>query len=129
MSLYSVASLDTVESRELDELEPTLLPVGLDLQPEQTRPSVWHYDRGEESTYHRQDEQEELYVVLEGTVDVTVERETERDVVTLTEHEFMVVPPESWRQLEAVEESRVLAIGAPNVADDSIVEDETTARS
>ncbi|ELY85564.1 cupin domain-containing protein [Natrialba taiwanensis] len=129
MSLYSVVSLDTVESRELDELEPTLLPVGLELQPEQMRPSVWHYERGEESTYHRQDEQEELYVVLEGTVDVTVERETERDVVTLTEHEFMVVPPESWRQLEAVEESRVLAIGAPNVADDSIVEDETTARS
>ncbi|MFP8952371.1 cupin domain-containing protein [Natrialbaceae archaeon A-arb3/5] len=120
--MYSLVDLDDVEPRELDGTAPTLLPIGLELQPESMRPSVWHYEQGEESGYHRQGEQEELYVVLEGTVDVTVEREHKRDVVTLSSGEFLLVPPESWRQLEAVEESRVLVVGAPNVADDAILE-------
>ncbi|MFC4437510.1 MULTISPECIES: cupin domain-containing protein [Natrialbaceae] len=119
--MYSLIDLDNVDSHELDQEAPTLLPVGLELQPEQMRPSVWQYEEGEENAYHRQNEQEELYVVLEGTVDVTIEREDERDVVTLSKHDFLVVPPESWRQLRAVEESTVLVIGAPNVKDDSIL--------
>ena len=122
--MYSMVDLENVERRELDFEDPTLLPVGLELQPEQMRPSVWEYEQGEENAYHRQDQQEELYVVLEGTVDVTVERGDNRDVVELTHHDFLVVPPESWRQLRAVEDSVVLAIGAPNVKDDGILEDE-----
>ncbi|MDQ2049032.1 cupin domain-containing protein [Natronolimnohabitans sp. A-GB9] len=122
--MYSQTDLDAVEPRDLEGEAPTLLPVGLELQPEQLRPSVWHYEKGEENAYHRQEQQEELYVVLEGTVDVTIERGDDRDVVELTKHDFLVVPPESWRQLRAVEESRILAIGAPNVDDDGILEDE-----
>ncbi len=97
------------------------LPIG----PDRLRPSVWHYEQGDENTYHRQDEQEELYLVLEGIVDVTIEREDQRDVVALEPGDVLVVPPESWRQLRAVEESRVLVIGAPNVSDDAILPDET----
>ncbi|MXV64209.1 cupin domain-containing protein [Natronorubrum sp. JWXQ-INN-674] len=122
--MYSMVELENVERRELDLENPTLLPVGLELRPEKMRPSVWHYEQGEENAYHRQDQQEELYVVLEGTVDVTVERDDERDVVALAKHDFLVVPPESWRQLKAVEESVVLAVGAPNVKDDGILEDD-----
>ncbi|TYL36669.1 cupin domain-containing protein [Natronococcus pandeyae] len=119
--MYSLTDLDNVEPHELEQEAPTLLPVGLELQPEEMRPSVWQYEKGEENAYHRQNEQEELYVVLEGTVDVTIERDDERDVVALSTHDFLVVPPESWRQLRAVEESTVLVIGAPNEKDDSIL--------
>ena len=121
--MYSLVDLERVEPHELEGEAPTLFPVGVELQPEEMRPSVWHYEKGEENAYHRQAEQEELYVVLEGTVDVTIERDDERDVVELTKHDFLVVPPESWRQLRAVEESRVLAVGAPNVKDDAILEE------
>ncbi|ELY61898.1 cupin domain-containing protein [Natronolimnohabitans innermongolicus] len=123
--MYSLTDIDAVEPRELEDEAPTLLPIGLELQPDEMRPSVWEYAKGEENAYHRQGEQEELYVVLEGTVDVTVERENERDVVELTRGDVLVVPPESWRQLRAVEESRVLVVGAPNVKDDGIRQDET----
>lgn len=121
--MYSLTTLENVESRDLEEIEPTLLPIGLELGPEKLRPSVWQYEKGEENTYHRQREQEELYVILEGTVDVTIERDDDRDVVTLTKHDCLVVPPESWRQLRALEESTVLVVGAPNVKDDSILEE------
>lgn len=121
--MYSLSSLEAVEEREIDGIAPTLLPIGLELKPERMRPSVWQFERGEENVYHRQREQEELYVVLEGTVDVTVERADERDVIELTTHDFLVVEPDTWRQLEAVEESLVLVVGAPNVADDAVTED------
>ncbi len=121
--MYDRVDIGDVESRDLDGIDPTLLPIGLELRPEQMRPSIWHYEQGEESTFHRHEEQEELYVVLDGTIDVTIEREDERDVIELTTEDVLVVPPDSWRQLRAVEESRVLAIGAPNVPEDAIVED------
>ncbi|MFU8869787.1 cupin domain-containing protein [Natronococcus sp.] len=119
--MYSLVDLENADAREFDGETPTLLDVGSELGTERMRPSVWHYEKGEENAYHRQGEQEELYAVLEGTVDVTIEREDRRDVVELTADEMLVVPPESWRQLRAAEESRVLVVGAPNVADDGIL--------
>ncbi|WP_394742603.1 cupin domain-containing protein [Natronococcus roseus] len=121
--MYSLIDPENADTREFDGEAPTLLDIGSDLDAERMRPSVWHYRKGEENAYHRQDEQEELYVVLEGTVDVTIEREDRRDVVKLTPGEVLVVPPESWRQLRAAEESRVLVVGAPNVEDDGILEE------
>lgn len=121
--MYSLVDLENADTRELDGEAPTLLDIGSDLETERMRPSVWHYEKGEENAYHRQGEQEELYVVLEGTVDVTIEREDRRDVVELTADEMLVVPPESWRQLRAAEESRVLVVAAPNVEDDGILEE------
>lgn len=131
--LYSLVDIDDVEPCELEDAAPTLLPIGLELQPENMRPSVWEYDRGEENTDHRQGEQEERYVVLEGTVDVTIEREREvdgngdrerkRDRIELTSGDVLVVPPKSWRQLEAIEKSPVLVVGPPNVKADAILEE------
>ena len=120
--MYDRVDSSSVEPRSIDEIDPTLLPIGLELQPERMRPSIWHYEQGEENTFHRHEEQEELYVVLEGTVDVTIEREGERDVIELTTDDVLVVPPDSWRQLRAVETSRILAVGAPNAPEDAIVE-------
>ena len=121
--MYSLVDPERVDPRDIEGIAPALLPIGPELQPSQLRPSIWHYEQGEENVYHRHEEQEELYVVLEGTLDVTIEREGERDVVELSKHDVLVVPPGSWRQLEAVEESRVLVVGAPSAADDAIVED------
>ncbi len=121
--MYDHVDLTAVEPRDLEDIAPTLLPVGLELQPENLRPSVWQFEAGEENGFHRHETQEELYLVLEGTVDVTLERGEKREVRELGTEEVLVVPPETWRQLEAVEESRVLAIGAPNEPGDEILEE------
>ncbi|WP_247000388.1 cupin domain-containing protein [Halosolutus gelatinilyticus] len=120
--MYDRIAIDDVEPRDIEGIEPALLPIGLELKPERMRPSVWHYDAGEKNEYHRQGEQEELYVVLDGALEATIERD-DREVVELTTGDVLVVPPESWRQLEAIEESRVLVVGAPNVKDDAIHEE------
>ena len=120
--MYSLKSLEDVDERELDTEAPTLRPVGLELRPQKMRPSVWEYRTGEENVFHRQGEQEELYVVLEGSFDATIEYEDDREVLELHTDDFLVVPPESWRQFEALERSRLLVVGAPNVPDDGILE-------
>lgn len=119
-AVYSNVSLDDVEPRELDDLEPTLRSVGYELRPDRMRPSVWEYDAGESSNYHRHEEQEELYVVLEGRFEVTVERDDEREVLDLETDDYLVVPPETWRQLEAKAESRLFVVGAPSAKEDAI---------
>ncbi|WP_336365045.1 cupin domain-containing protein [Halalkalicoccus salilacus] len=116
-------SLDDLDSQEIDDVEPRLRAVGYELQPSEMRPSVWEFASGESNNRHRQREQEELYVVLDGRLKMEVEEET----FTVTADDYIVVPPESWRQLTAEEASRVLIIGAPNVRDDAIDEENTTA--
>ena len=122
--MYSLVTLDEVDTHEFDDMGPTLRSIGYHLRPKELRPAIWEYDAGESNRYHRQGEQEELYVVLEGAFDVTIEREDDRDVVALEKHDCLVVPPESWRQLEATADgSSILVVGAPNVKDDGIHEE------
>ena len=122
--MYSHTTLSEVDEHDVGETAPTLRSVGYHLQPAEMRPAIWEYDAGESNRYHRQREQEELYVVLEGAFDVTIERDDERDVVALEKHDCLVVPPTSWRQLEATADgSSVLVVGAPNVKDDGILEE------
>ncbi|MCU4742114.1 cupin domain-containing protein [Natronoglomus mannanivorans] len=120
--MYSLVTFDDVERRDLEGEAPTLRSVGHALQSEEMRPAVWEYEAGEENAFHRQDQQEEFYVVLDGRFDVTIERGDDRDVLELRRNDFLVVPPESWRQFEAREPSTLLAVGAPNVPDDAILE-------
>ncbi len=120
--MYSLVHLEDVQPREFDDA-PTLRSIGHELRSEEMRPAVWEYEAGERNVHHRQERQEELYVVLEGVFDVTIERDGERDVVSIENGDSLLVPPESWRQLEAVEDGAVLVVGAPNVKDDGIVED------
>lgn len=117
---YSKVSLDSVEPRDVDGIEPSLRAIGYELRPSKMRPSVWEFDAGESNNRHRQREQEELYVVLDGRLQMEVEDET----IDIVEGDYVLVPPESWRQLTAEESSRVLVIGAPNVGDDGILEGE-----
>ncbi|WP_332100831.1 cupin domain-containing protein [Halalkalicoccus salilacus] len=119
---YMKVSLDDLDPQEIDDVEPTLRAVGYELRPSQMRPSVWEFAPGESNNRHRQGEQEELYIVLDGRLEMEVEGET----FTVTADDYIVVPPESWRQMTAEEASQVLIIGAPNVQDDAIDEEETT---
>lgn len=116
--VYSKVSLDDLDARDVEDIEPSLRAVGFELRPSKMRPSVWEFEAGESNDRHRQREQEELYVVLEGRLKMDVDGET----FTVTADDYVVVSPESWRQLTADEPSRVLVVGAPNVADDGIDE-------
>lgn len=112
---YARTSLDEIEPRELEGIEPTLLSVGYELRPAEMRPNVWRFEAGESNRYHRHGEQEELYVVLEGRFDVTVED----DEFELAPGDSLVVSPDTWRQLTATEDATLLVVGAPPVADDA----------
>ncbi|MFB6305027.1 MAG: cupin domain-containing protein [Haloferacaceae archaeon] len=117
---HTKVSLDAVEPRDVEGVDPALRAVGYELQPSEMRPNVWEFDAGDATNRHRQGEQEELYVVLDGRLRMDVEGEA----FEVTAGDHVVVPPESWRRLVAEEESRVLVVGAPNVPDDGILEDD-----
>jgi quercetin dioxygenase-like cupin family protein len=139
--MYEKTGLDDLEARGVEDIEPTLKAVGYQLRPEKMRPSVWEFETGETNNWHRHEAQEELYFVLDGEFVVTVKREEgkeeeedsetteddqtdeERETFDLREGEFAVIPPETWRQFEALEDSRMLVVGAPNVKDDGILEE------
>ena len=125
--MYEKVNPADLETRDVPDVEPGLKAVGYELRPEKMRPSVWEFEAGETNNWHRQREQEELYYVMDGAFEMTVEREGEngesedRETFDLQEGEFAVVPPETWRQLEAVTDGRVLVVGAPNAKDDTIL--------
>ena len=121
--MYDKTSLDDLESRDVEDIEPTLKAVGYRLRPDEMRPSVWEFEAGETNNRHRHDEQEELYYVTDGEFVMTVEREGERETFDLEPGDFVVVPPETWRQLEALTAGTVFVVGAPNVKDDGITEE------
>ncbi|MFC4549880.1 MULTISPECIES: cupin domain-containing protein [Halorussus] len=122
--MYEKTSLSDLETREVEDVEPRLKAVGYELRPEKMRPSVWEFEAGESNNRHRQREQEELYYVVDGEFSMTVESEAgDRDTFDLDAGDVVVVPPESWRQLEAKEAGTVLVVGAPNAKDDAVTEE------
>lgn len=138
--MYEKIGLDDLDTRDVERIEPGLKAVGYRLRPEEMRPSVWAFEAGETNNWHRHEAQEELYFVLDGEFVVTVESEdgdegtndesengesdAERETFDLKAGEFVVIGPETWRQFEALEESRLFVVGAPNVKGDGITEDE-----
>ena len=117
--MYERCNLEDLETMSVDEIEPGLKAVGYELRPEKMRPSLWVYEAGESNNWHRQGEQEELYLVLSGRLEMTVDDET----FEVGDGDVVVVPPDSWRQLTAIEDSRLFVVGAPNVKDDGIREE------
>lgn len=118
--MYSRINLSDLDPMEVADIDPSLKAVGYELRPEKMRPSVWVFEPGESNNRHRQHEQEELYLVLSGRL----EMEVEGDRFEVGRGDVVSIPPESWRQLTALEESEVFVVGAPNVKDDEILEDE-----
>jgi len=122
--MYEIRNLDDLEAIDVDDVEPDLKAVGYELRPEEMRPSLWLFEPGEANNWHRQREQEELYLVLSGRLEVTVDDET----FEVGSGDVLVVSPESWRQLSALEASRVFVVGAPNVKDDGVREGDDEVR-
>lgn len=116
--MYHRIALDELKPREIDGIEPRLKAVEYGLRPEKMRPSVWLFEDGESNNRHRQREQEELYFVLDGRLKMEVDNEE----FGIEAGEFLVISPDSWRQLTALEASTVLVVGTPNVKDNAIDE-------
>ena len=128
--MYEKTGLEDLETRDVEDIEPGLKAVGYQLRPKEMRPSVWEFAAGETNNRHGHEAQEELYYVLDGEFLVTVESETEedetkRETFELGTDEVVVILPETWRQFEALEDSRMLVVGSPNVKGDWITEDES----
>lgn len=72
---------------------------------------MWRLEPGKASTKHRHFEQEELYVLLEGTGRVRVDEE----VLTLAPLDALLVEPDSVRQLfnDSDADQLWLIVGAP----------------
>lgn len=117
---YAKTSLSEIDPHETDEGIPTVRSVGYELRPDEMRLNVWDFEPGETLPRHRQETQEELYVVLEGELAIDVDGEA----VTASAGDYVVVPPASWRELRATADTRLLAVGAPNVPDDGIMADD-----
>lgn len=116
--MHARVNFHELEARDIDDVEPDLLAVGYELRPKNMRPNVWVFDPGESNNRHRQREQEELYFVVSGRLEMEVEGER----FEIEAGDVVIVPPESWRQMTAIEASEVFVVGAPNVKDDAIDE-------
>jgi len=110
-------TIDALESREIEGIEPRLRAIGYHLQPEKMRSSVWDYEAGESNNRHYQNEQEEFYYVAAGRFRM----EVDDDELELEEGDVITLAPEVERRLTALEDARVLVVGVPNVKDDGVV--------
>ncbi|WP_265112071.1 cupin domain-containing protein [Halosolutus halophilus] len=124
--MYTKLNLDDAEWRTRTDREPAVKTLGYEMKqadgerPVQMRFNYFHYDAGDVVRRHKQVEQEEVFYFEQG-----------RGVVEVDGEEFpyeagdvVVIDPGPWRQITAKEETRIFAVGAPNVADDAIFEDE-----
>lgn len=120
---YSVCAIDDVDRHELDDIEPDVRPIGVELRPAEMRPSVWPYEAGESSNRHFQEEQEELYVPLEGRFEVELveQGDDEVETVEIESGDSLVVDSETIREVTAVTDGELLVVGAPNAKDDGVV--------
>lgn len=120
MGTYAHASTDELDTREDPDLGRRAYLLREALDPTEMRPRVWAYEEGGRSNRHYQREQEELYHVLDGRFELTVDDDT----LVLEAGDFVVVSPDATRQLTALTDGRLFVVGAPNVAGDGVpVED------
>lgn len=110
-----------------DDMEPVdadtgaeILPVGYHLETEESRSNLWLLGEGDEVFRHRQEEQEEVYHVIEGAVRFEVGEENDADTFVVESGGFVSVSPDEPRKLAAVDDSRVFIVGAPYAKDDGV---------
>jgi quercetin dioxygenase-like cupin family protein len=117
-------SLDDLDAVPVDgaDTDASVLPVGYELRPSKMRPAVWTLPAGESTPYHRQREQEELYLALSGRFEVRL-GDGDEETFEFGPRDVLVVEPDVARQLTALEDGELFVVGAPNVKDDGVVLD------
>jgi quercetin dioxygenase-like cupin family protein len=87
--------------------------LGRQLEAGEMGARLWRLEPGQASTKHRHDEQEELYVLLEGTGRVRIGEE----VLTMEPLDCLLVAPATVRQLfnDTEADQLWLALGAPPI--------------
>ncbi|WP_049995889.1 cupin domain-containing protein [Halococcus sediminicola] len=126
MGHYSKVNLEDVPDRTQSDKEPAVKTLGYELRaageprPEKMRYNYFLYQPGQAVRRHTQINQEELFFVVEGKGCLEIGNEE----VALRAGDTLVVEPGPWRRLIAETEMRVFAVGAPNLPDDVIFEDE-----
>lgn len=95
--------------------------LGKQLEAKQLGSRLWRLAPGQASTKHRHFEQEELYVLLEGTGRVRIDEE---GPLTLAPLDTLLVEPDSVRQLfnDTAADQLWLVVGAPAEAVTSTLE-------
>ena len=117
--MYSHTTIDDIERRSINGIDPVFRSIGDELGSKEMRPSVWEYPKGASNQRHRQEKQEELYYVLSGRFELEVGDET----LELAAGDVAVVDPDEWRKLIAREDSKLLAVGAPAGDDGDLMDD------
>ena len=115
---YSKLVLDEAERVPSASSGTPHVDLAAELGCTEMRPKVWFLSPGDEMSFHRQAEQEELYVVIRGPGRFRVGDE----VMDVAEGTAIRVPPETPRQvLNDTEGEHVwLVVGAPPAADDGL---------
>lgn len=85
---------------------------------EKMRPKVWFLSPGDEMSFHRQIDQEELYYVLDGPGRMKIGADEE--IMDVPEGTAVRVPTETPRQIynDTDDEHVWLVVGAPSTEDD-----------
>lgn len=84
------------------------------------RPNVWVFEAGDIGNRHHHREQEELYLVLDGRFRLEIDDES----IELEADDIVVVSADELWQVTALEDGTLFVVGAPNVANDGVREDE-----
>lgn len=120
---YEVVSTEDVPKVDLSEaldgmFDPDVRRIETQLGTEEMVPSVWYFREGEEMIHHAHQEQEELYLVLEGDFRVKFGEPGSTEEHSVEEGDFFAAAPDVKHGHKCVSrEGRILAVGSPNVTD------------
>lgn len=115
---FSMVEFDTEDKTPSSKSGTMMVKLGDLLGCQHVRARVWYLDPGESMTYHKQREQEELYVPIEEDGQLQIESK----IIDVPRGAAVRVPPETPRQLINEDEQQHvwLVIGAPPVEDDGV---------
>jgi uncharacterized cupin superfamily protein len=101
--------------------------LGKQLEAEQLGARLWRLAPGQASTKHRHVDQEELYVLLEGSGRIRIDDE----LLTMAPRDTVLVAPNSVRQIfnDSDADQLWLVVGAPPEAANTLEMSEETLRS
>lgn len=123
MSYSKIALEDVDESTRTDD-EPAVKMIGYDLKtagenrPNEMRCNYFYYDAGDRVRRHYQKEQEEIFYVVSGRARMEVDGEE----FEIEADDCIVVDPGPMRQIHALMDTEIFAVGAPNRRDDAVFE-------